>query len=50
LEHQRSNVSCICDHNGREVLIDLHKVLIWCHAVEAEIARVCCDENAVAAA
>lgn len=50
LERQGSNVSCICDRNGREALFDLHKVRTWCQAVEAGIARICCDEGAAAAA
>jgi len=36
--------------NGREVLIDLNKVHIWCRSVEAKIARICCSETTIAAA
>jgi len=41
LEHHAPNTSCICCHDGGEVLIDLHKVCAWCHLVEAKIIGVC---------
>jgi hypothetical protein len=49
LERQAPNLSCISYHDGREVLIDVHKARTWCHLVEARIMRVCGGETAVAA-
>jgi len=50
LERRACNISCMSYQNGREVLIDLNKVHIWCRSVEAKIARICCGETAIAAA
>ena len=49
LERRAPNISCLSCHDGREVLIDLHKARSWCHLVEAKIMRVCGDHSAVAA-
>jgi hypothetical protein len=49
LERQASNISCLSNQDGKEVLIDLHKARTWCHVVEAKIMRVCGDQRAVAA-
>lgn len=49
LERQASNISCLSCHDGREVLIDLHKAHTWCHLVEAKIMRVCGGQSAAAA-
>ena len=49
LERQASNISCISCLDGREALLDLDKMHTWCRAVEARIARICCDATAAAA-
>jgi len=50
LEQRASNMSCMSCHSGCEMLIDLHKARQWSRAVEAKIARICCDARATAAA
>jgi hypothetical protein len=36
LERQAPNIRCLSCHEGREVLIDLHKARTWSHLVEAK--------------
>jgi hypothetical protein len=50
LERQASNISCLSNLNGREVMFDLNKLRSWCRGVEANIARICCARTADAAA
>ena len=49
-EQRASNMSCMSCHSGCEMLIDLHRARQWSRAVEAKIARICCDARATAAA
>jgi hypothetical protein len=50
LEQRAFNMSCMSCHGGCEMLVDLHKARQWSRAVEAKIARVCCEESMPAAA
>jgi len=46
---RHASISCIIYHEGREMLIDLHKARTWCDLVEAKIMRVCGNESSAAA-
>jgi hypothetical protein len=49
LECKASNISCLSNHNGSEVLIDLHKARIWCDLVDARIVSISGDQSAATA-
>ena len=50
LEQRAANMSCMSCPSGCKMLIDLQKARRWCRAVEAEIAHICSDAGAAAAA
>jgi hypothetical protein len=48
-ERDASNIFCLSNHDGAEVLVNLPKARSWCHLVEAKIARLCGHASAAAA-